>query len=141
MIHQNHLIQVLREIERRVRGGASVKEACRYFGLSRSTFYRRRRDYRRYLNGDTSALDLKSRAPKRLARKTPAKIREEVIRLAQTGRFRFASEIAREIQQVHGHRIHRGTVASLLEEEGLFGFRRDNQGRRVSRRREVIGIH
>lgn len=124
--------RLVEEINSSVNAGyETVAEACVRLGVVRSTYYRWRDRVERYDEGDKTALDARSSRPRRHGRRTAESVREEVVRLAKTGKFRSPTAIARHMGE-QGSPIHPGTAIKILEEEGLYGFvtkPRDNGSR------------
>lgn len=115
--------------------GYSISESCSRARISRNQFYLWRKQYERYIGGDAGAMEPKPRRPKHLARLTPEIIRQRIIELARSGKFRSAHAIAQELRR-EGSRIHTATVIEVLESKKLYGmvFQRNSAGRMVKKR-------
>ena len=113
--------RLVMEINAEVGAGESVAEACAERSVDRSTYYRWRERVARYEAGDRAAIQPRPSSPRRHGRQTPDNIREEVVRLAKTGRFASPTAIARHLTR-QGTPIHAGTVIGIVEDAGLYGY-------------------
>ena len=100
--------------------GYSVTDACKQVRIHRSQYYAWEKAMSRVEAGEVGALSPRSRRPKRFGRAITEELREEVIRLAKSGRFRSANAIAKHLTE-RGRKIHPGTVVNVLENAGLYG--------------------
>jgi|GEM_PF-3420307 len=98
-----------------------VLEACEEVGIHPSQYYRWKKLADAEEAGDQNAWKPKSKRPKKLARQTPDFVRDKIVSLASSARFRSANGIAQAVRNELGNRIHTATVIKILEEEGLYG--------------------
>lgn len=118
--------------------GLDKTEACARLGISRANFYRWRRQVAEAIKGNTDSLRPKSRCPKVLARSTPIEIRQKIVEMASSGKFKSANAIAKALADERA--IHAGTVIKILEEAGLYGVIevRDSEGRLIKKKSGII---
>ena len=135
-----------REIKRKLkvlhhaeRSGNTAK-TCRYFGVSRSTFYRWQR---RYKQGGESRLKNEKPIPINPANKTPDEIEEKVLYLRKKyhlGPIRIVWYLAR----YHSIRISDASVYRILKRNGVSRLPRGTRMRKVHTKRynkQVPGHH
>jgi transposase len=120
-----------REIKRRLRvlehaeKIGNVRMTCRYFGLSRSTFYRWKTKYDKY---GESGLGNKSTAARNHPRKVPAEIIAKIVHLRR--KYHLGPiRIVWYLERYHNIRVSDSTVYRTLRRLGLNRLPR-NMGRR-----------
>jgi transposase InsO family protein len=92
-----------------------VAGTCRYFGISRKSFYKWKKRYEAH--GDAGLCD-RSRAPQRSPRATPQDVVSKILYLRQTYHF-GPGKIADYLKRFHESRITRSTVHRVLVRHGL----------------------
>jgi len=135
-----------RDIKRKLRVFAyaeevgNVSKACRYFGISRETFYKWKRSYA--ARGDDGLINSKP-CPENPKLRTPAHIEEKVIHLRKTyhlGQLR----ISWYLERYHGIKISPTGVYHVLKRNGLNRLPRNAKKRSVLTKRyekQVPGHH
>jgi transposase InsO family protein len=104
----------LRVLNHAIEGG-NVSQTCRYFGISRETFYQWRRAYER--DGERALINSKP-CPQNPKLRTPAHIEEKILHLRKTyhlGQLR----IKWYLERYHGIRVSSGAVYYVLKRNGL----------------------
>ena len=119
--YHSRRLRILFQIERLRGEGCTVMEACAKAGVHHSQYYRWKKMERAEAKGNKEAWKPKSKRPKRLARMTPDSVRERIISVARSGRYRSANAIAKVMTEELGRPIHAATVIDILEREGLYG--------------------
>ncbi|MBM3292943.1 MAG: transposase [Candidatus Aminicenantes bacterium] len=114
-----------REIVRRARLTGNVAEACRFHGISRTTFYKW---LRRFESEGPAGLDDKSRRPHGHPRRTPAEVVAKIVFIRRVFGLGPA-EIGRRLESLSGFRISGPGVWKVLRRLGL--HRRCGAGRRL----------
>lgn len=135
-----------REIKRKLKvlhhaeQSGNTAKTCRYFGVSRSTFYRWQR---RYKKGGESRLKNEKPIPINPANKTPDEIEEKVLYLRKKyhlGPIRIVWYLAR----YHSIRISDASVYRILKRNGVSRLPRGTRMRKVHTKRynkQVPGHH
>ena len=135
-----------RDIKRKLRVFAyaeeigNVSKACRYFGISRETFYKWKRSYA--ARGDDGLINSKP-CPENPKLRTPAHIEEKIIHLRKTyhlGQLR----ISWYLERYHGIKISPTGVYHVLKRNGLNRLPRNAKKRSVLTKRyekQVPGHH
>ena len=122
-----------RDIQRKLRALrhaeqiGDVSRACRYFGISRASFYRWKAAFQR--QGEAGLVNRKP-APKNPANRTAPEIVEKVLLLRQTyhlGPIRIVWYLAR----YHGIKISDAGVYRILRRHGLNRLRRGTRVRKI----------
>lgn len=124
---KNWRLKVLRHAAERPR---YVSRTCRYFGISRHTFYKWRRRYETH--GEAGLYD-RARGPHHSPRATPREVISKILYLRQHYHF-GPGKIADYLQRFHGLTIARSSVHRLLVHHGLNRLPA-NQKHRAYRRR------
>lgn len=110
-----------RDISRKLRvlnhaqESGNISKTCRYFGVSRETFYQWKKAYQR---GGERALINSKPCPQNPKLRTPAHIEEKILHLRRTyhlGQLR----IAWYLQRYHGIKVSSGAVYNVLVRHGL----------------------
>ena len=135
-----------REIQRRLRVLEHAKQigntrmTCRYFGLSRSTFYRWKKEYDKH---GEAGLAKKSTAAKRHPRKVPAEIVSKIIYLRR--KYHLGPiRIVWYLERYHRISVSDSTVYRTLKRVGLNRLPRNTGVRKVHTKRyqkQVPGHH
>lgn len=135
-----------REIKRRLRvlehadKIGNVRMTCRYFGLSRSTFYRWKTKYDKY---GESGLGNKSTAAKNHPRKVPAEIVAKIVHLRR--KYHLGPiRIVWYLERYHNLRVSDSTVYRTLRRLGLNRLPRNVGRRKIHTKRyqkQVPGHH
>lgn len=120
--YHSRRLRILFQIGRLRSEGCTVMEACAKAGVHHSQYYRWKKMEEAEAKGNKEAWKPKSKRPKRLARKTPDGIREQIINLARSGRYRSGNAIAKVMSEELGRPIHAATVIDILVREGLYGM-------------------
>ena len=102
-------------LQHAAREHTTVAHTCRYFGISRKTFYKWRR--RHASHGDAGLSD-RSRVAQRSPRATPMAVVSKILYLRQPYHF-GAGRIAAYLQRFHQVVVARSTVHRLLEKHGV----------------------
>jgi len=135
-----------RDIKRKLRVFAyaeeigNVSKACRYFGISRETFYKWKRSYA--VRGDNGLINSKP-CPENPKLRTPSHIEEKIIHLRKTyhlGQLR----ISWYLERYHGIKISPTGVYHVLKRNGLNRLPRNAKKRTVLTKRyekQVPGHH
>jgi transposase InsO family protein len=92
-----------------------VARTCRYFGISRTAFYRWKRRYDEY---GTAGLADRSRAPQTSPKATKPAVVEKIVYLRQNYHF-GAGRIAAYLHRYHQISIATSTVHRILERHGM----------------------
>lgn len=100
----------------RVAGSASKLAACQREGIGTSTYYRWLKEFRKY---NVEGLKNKNKKPFRSPNATCQSTVNVILRLANTGSYRFASEIQRELN-ARGVRISVNTVIKILKQKNMY---------------------
>src|ERR671917_239133 len=93
----------------------NVSQTCRYFGISRETFYQWKRAYAK--DGERALINSKP-CPQNPKLRTPAEIEEKILHLRKTyhlGQLR----IKWYLQRYHGIKISSGAVYYVLKRNGV----------------------
>ena len=115
------MTQAQRDIRRKLkvlehaRQTGNISRTCRYFGVSRQTFYQWKRAYER--RGEEALLNSKP-CPKNPKLRTPPEVEEKILYLRRTyhlGQVR----IAWYLERYHGIKISAGGVYNVLKRNGL----------------------
>jgi transposase InsO family protein len=93
----------------------TVAQTCRYFGISRKTYYKWKQRFR--ADGEAGLSD-RPRTPQRSPRVTPPEVVSKILYLRQHYHF-GAGRIAAYLQRFHQVRVARSTVHRLLGRHGL----------------------
>ena len=135
-----------REIKRRLRvlehaeKIGNVRMTCRYFGLSRSTFYRWKTKYDKY---GESGLGNKSTAARNHPRKVPAEIIAKIVHLRR--KYHLGPiRIVWYLERYHNIRVSDSTVYRTLRRLGLNRLPRNMGRRKIHTKRyqkQVPGHH
>ncbi|WP_089686853.1 transposase [Billgrantia gudaonensis] len=130
------------EINRLIRSGQSIRQACRGVGIHPNQFHRWKDQLEAYRKGDSAALEAKSKRPKSLARKTSDEDAQIIINLARSGAYRSAHAITQEAKVILGRPITTGTVIKILIESGDYGIVevKDKDGKVIKRKKGLIKI-
>jgi transposase InsO family protein len=118
----------------------NVSKTCRYFGISRDTFYRWKRDY--HQNGEQGLINSKP-CPHNPKLRTPLETEEKILYLRKTyhlGQVR----ISWYLNRYHGIKIAPATVYNVLRRQGLNRLPRNAKKRTVTTHRyekQVPGHH
>ena len=129
-------LKVLRHAEQ----SGNTAKTCRYFGVSRSTFYRWQRRYKKF---GEAGLKNEKPIPINAANKTPDEIEEKVLYLRKKyhlGPIRIVWYLAR----YHGIRISDASVYRILKRNGVSRLPRGTRMRKVHTKRynkQVPGHH
>jgi len=129
-------LKVLRHAEQ----SGNTAKTCRYFGVSRSTFYRWQRRYKKF---GEAGLKNEKPIPINPANKTPDEIEEKVLYLRKKyhlGPIRIVWYLAR----YHGIRISDASVYRILKRNGVSRLPRGTRMRKVHTKRynkQVPGHH
>ena len=129
-------LKVLRHAEQ----CGNTAKTCRYFGVSRSTFYRWQRRYKKF---GEAGLKNEKPIPINPANKTPDEIEEKVLYLRKKyhlGPIRIVWYLAR----YHGIRISDASVYRILKRNGVSRLPRGTRMRKVHTKRynkQVPGHH
>lgn len=129
-------LKVLRHAEH----SGNTAKTCRYFGVSRSTFYRWQR---RYNKSGEAGLKNEKPIPINPANKTPGEVEEKVLYLRKKyhlGPIRIVWYLAR----YHGIRISDASVYRILKRNGVSRLPRGTRMRKVHTKRynkQVPGHH
>jgi len=107
-----------------------VAQTCRYFGISRTAYYRWKKRFDEY--GEAGLAD-RSRTPHHSPQATPAAVVSKVLYLRQNYHF-GAGRIAAYLQRFHKVEIARSTVHRILVQQGM-GRLPANQKHRPHRKR------
>ncbi|MGR2740720.1 transposase [Billgrantia sp. Q4P2] len=128
------------EINRLIRSGLSMRQACLKVGIHPNQFQKWKVQLEAYKNGDSAALEEKSKRPKKLARKTSEEDVQIIINLARSGLYNSAHAITQEAIKILGRPITTGTVIRILEESGDYGIIevKGNDGRTIKRKAGLI---
>lgn len=105
----------------------NVSRTCRYFGVSRQTFYQWKRTYER--DGERALINSKP-CPENPKLRTPAHVEEKILYLRRTyhlGQLR----IAWYLQRYHGLKVSSGAVYNVLVRHGLNRLPRNAKKRTV----------
>ncbi len=114
-------LQAERDIKRKLRiikhakESGNVSKTCRYFGISRETFYKWKRNYLK--NGEKSLVNSKP-CPQNLKLRTPAYIEEKVTHL-RTHYHLGQQRIAWYLERYHDIKISSSGVYCILKRLGL----------------------
>jgi transposase len=106
-----------------------VARACRYFGISRTAFYRWKKRFEELGEG---GLADRPRTPDRSPRATPAAVVSKILYLRQNYHF-GAGRIAAYLQRFHQVEIARSTVHRILVKNGIPAWPPPADGRQVPR--------
>lgn len=102
-----------------VNHGFTVRQACELVGISESQYYRWRRElapiYGSHLVFPQRFIDGYK------GNRTPEHVEDAVIRLAQTGRFAYATEVSAYLLHWKAIKVRPATVRSILRRAGLYG--------------------
>lgn len=118
----------------------NVSKACRYFGISRETFYLWKRAYERF--GEKALINSKP-CPENPKLRTPPEIEEKILHLRRNyhlGQLR----ISWYLQRYHGIKISPGGVYGVLKRNGLNRLPQNAKKRTVLTKRyekQVPGHH
>lgn len=129
-------LKVLRHAEQ----SGNTAKTCRYFGVSRSTFYRWQRRYKKF---GEAGLKNEKPIPINPANKTPDEIEEKILYLRKKyhlGPIRIVWYLAR----YHGIRISDASVYRILKRNGVSRLPRGTRMRKVHTKRynkQVPGHH
>ena len=93
----------------------AVAQTCRYFGISRKTYYKWKR--RHTAHGDAGLCD-RPRAPQRSPHATPPEVVSKILYLRQQYHF-GAGKIADYLRRFHHVSVARSSVHRLLDKHGL----------------------
>lgn len=110
------------EVNRLIRSGRSIRQACLGVGIHPNQFHKWKGQLEDYKNGDSTALEEKSKRPKTLARKTSDEDAQIIINLARSGAYSSANAITQEAKNILGRSITTGTVIKILEASGDYGI-------------------
>ena len=91
-------------------GAGNVARTCRYFGISRKTFYKWRQRYQEH--GDAGLAD-RARAPHHSPRATPAEVVSKILYLRQHYHF-GPGKIADYLKRFHGVSVACASVHRIL---------------------------
>ena len=108
----------------------TVAQTCRYFGISRKTYYKWKKRHTAY--GDAGLCD-RPRAPQRSPRATPSEVVSKILYLRQQYHF-GAGKIADYLRRFHQVSVARSSVHRILGKHGLARLPA-NQKYRAHRRR------
>ena len=109
----------------------NVSKTCRYFGISRDTFYRWKRDYRQ--NGEQGFINSKP-CPHNPKLRTPLETEEKILYLRKTyhlGQVR----ISWYLDRYHEIKIAPATVYNVLRRKGLNRLPRNAKKRTITTHR------
>lgn len=120
----------LRWIETYKQITGSVTSTCRYFGISRSTFYVW---YHRYLSFGVEGLKDLSTKPHRISNKIPADIVTKVIELRQQRKY-GPKRMSYHLKQKYNWYISKTTIWRLYKEHGLNRLRYKRKWQRYPQR-------
>jgi hypothetical protein len=111
----NYMMIDLFTISKIARSG-NVSSECKNLSVSRSSYYRRKK----ILDTEgASALDKpKSKKPKTSPNKTPKKIEKKIIKMANSQKFRYYSEIASKVTD-QGYKITYKTVQKICNKNNI----------------------
>ena len=115
------MTQVERYIRRKIRflehacSSGNVSKTCRYFGISRETFYCWRRQYRK--DGEKGLINRRP-GPRNPSWRTAPEIEKKVLHLRRTYHF-GAQRISWYLQRYHRVEISEGGVRGTLSRHGL----------------------
>jgi transposase InsO family protein len=138
--------QERRDIQRKLRVFShaeqiqNVSRACRYFGISRDTFYRWKRLY--VQSGEKALINSKP-CPKNPKLRLPPEVEEKILYLRQTyhlGQLRISWYLSR----YHGISVSAGGVYKVLKRNGLSRLPRNERKRCIPSKRyqkQVPGHH
>ena len=118
----------------------NVSKACRYFGISRETFYQWKRAYAEH--GEKALINSKP-CPENPKLRTPPEIEEKILYLRRTyhlGQLR----ISWYLERYHGIKISGGGVYQVLKRHGLNRLSKNSKKRTVLTKRyekQVPGHH
>lgn len=101
-------------IFRVINGGESIAKLSDEFGISRTTAHTWLRRYRE--SGSVAALEDRSRAPRRVANRTPEAVQKRVLELRQ--QERWAGRKIQEVLRREGIRIGARTIDRILDRAG-----------------------
>ena len=93
----------------------TVAQNCRYFGISRKTYYKWAHRHRTH--GDAGLVD-RPRGPHRSPRATPPEVVSKILYLRQQYHF-GAGRIAHYLRRFHHINVARSTVHRLLGKHGV----------------------
>jgi hypothetical protein len=111
----NYMMIDLFTISKIARSG-NVAVECKKLSVSRSSYYRRKKIL---LTEGASALDkAKSKRPKTSPNKTPRNIEQKIIRMANSLKFRYYSEIASKVKE-QGYKITYKTVQKICNKNDI----------------------
>jgi len=128
------------KVLRHAKQSGNTAKTCRYFGVSRSTFYRWQRRYKKF---GEAGLKNEKPIPINPANKTPDEIEEKVLYLRKKyhlGPIRIVWYLAR----YHGIRISDASVYRILKRNGVSRLPRGTRMRKVHTKRynkQVPGHH
>jgi transposase len=96
-------------------GSRTVAQTCRYFGISRKTFYKWRRRYA--IHGEAGLSD-RPRTPQRSPRATPPAVVSKILYLRQQYHF-GPGRIADYVRRFHQLSVSRSSLHRILGRHGL----------------------
>lgn len=97
-------------------GRCSIITGCKNEGISRATYFRWKK---KYDDQNGAGLVNKSKKPLTSPNQTPGDIRERIYKLAQSGNYRFASNI-RDVLVKEGKNISLNTIIKILTQKGCY---------------------
>lgn len=118
----------------------NVSKTCRYFGITRETYYQWKRAYTS--QGEKGLINRKP-CPQNLKRRTPAPIEEKILYLRKTYHL-GPMRIAWYLESYHNIRISGGGVYYVLKRNGLNHLPRNAPRRSITTHRyekQVPGHH
>lgn len=112
---QNRLVSWRHKFLQHAKQSGNVAETCRFFGISRTKFYKWKKRFEKY---GAAGLGDRSRAPNRSPNETPKAVVSKIVYLRQNYHF-GAGKIRDYLRRFHRIRVAAATVQRILTKHGL----------------------